>query len=131
MTDDFKPPIKSRSTSDLLAIVGAPKKWNERAVKLAYDELYSRKVDRSEIDLAKQRGKEQDAHAASKLASEKFRFYSFNPHKAFINWKDVIIFMFSWELEKEGRTGMAKFQRKYRPLVFLLIFILIILTILY
>ena len=53
MTDDFKPPIKSRTTEELLAIAGAPKKWNERALKLALDELYNRKVDTKHIDQAK------------------------------------------------------------------------------
>ena len=53
MIDDFKPPIKSRSTEDLLQIVGAPKKWNPIALKLAEIELYNRKVDSKKIDQAK------------------------------------------------------------------------------
>jgi hypothetical protein len=45
MTDDFKPPIKLRSTEELLQIVSSPKKWNPIALKLAEIELYNRKVD--------------------------------------------------------------------------------------
>ncbi len=53
MKDNFTPPIKERTTKELLNIVGAPEKWNPNAVKLASDELVKRKVDSKKIKTAK------------------------------------------------------------------------------
>lgn len=126
MTDDFKPPIKSRTTDELLAIAGAPKKWNERALKLALDELYNRKVDTKQIDQAKhieQRQVEFESFAKSKA---RFNFFCLNPAHLFINWGEVFMFLFSWEYEKDGFSHKAKIQRKYRPIILMVILVLII-----
>jgi len=43
MIDEFKPPIKERTTEELLLIVGSEKEWNPKAVLLANNELKTRK----------------------------------------------------------------------------------------
>lgn len=52
MTDNFRPPIKTRTTQELLNIVGSPKKWNKDALYLAKYELSNRNVDTAEIENA-------------------------------------------------------------------------------
>jgi hypothetical protein len=126
MTDDFKPPIKSRTTEELLAIAGAPKKWNERALKLALNELYNRKVDTKQIDQAKHLEKRQVEFESLKKAKKRFDFFSYNPSRLFINWSEVFMFLFSWEYEKDGFLYKAKIQRKYRPIIIIVIVVLII-----
>ena len=126
MIDNFKPPIKTRTTEELLAIAGAPKKWNPEALKLALDELYNRKVDTKEIDQAKYLEKRQVEFESLKKAKKRFDFFCLNPRHLFINWSEVFMFLFSWEYEKDGFLYKAQIQRKYRPIVILAILILII-----
>jgi hypothetical protein len=126
MTDDFKPPIKSRSTEELLAIAGAPKKWNERALKLALDELYNRKVDTKQIDHAKYLEKKQVEFESFIKAKQRFNFFCFNPARLFINWGEVFMFLFSWEYEKDGFLHKAEIQRKHRPIILIVILVLLI-----
>jgi hypothetical protein len=101
MTDDFKPPIKSRTTEELLEIAGAPKKWNERALKLALDELYNRKVDSKLIEQAKHTEKFLVEFESLIKADSRFEFFCLRPHHLFINWSEVFMFLFSWEYEKD------------------------------
>jgi len=126
MTDDFKPPIKSRTTEELLEIAGAPKKWNERALKLALDELYNRKIDTKQIDQAKYIEKRQVDFEALVKAKKRFDFFCLNPTHLFINWSEIFMFLFSWEYEKDGFLYKAKQQRKYRPIILLIILAVII-----
>lgn len=126
MTDDFKPPIKSRSTEDLLKIVGAPKKWNPMALKLAESELYYRKIDSKKIEQAKYLEAKKDRIETSKIANENFSFFCLDPTSLFINWSEIFMFLFSWEYEKDGFLKKAKIQRKYRPIIILLILTLIV-----
>lgn len=60
MTDDFTPPIKTRVTDELLQIVGAPDKWNPKAVHLANKELANRNVNSKKIETAKYLSKKKD-----------------------------------------------------------------------
>ena len=126
MTDDFKPPIKSRTTEELLEIAGAPKKWNERALKLAMDELYNRKVDTKQIEQAKYIEKRQVEFESIIKANSRFEFFCFRPHHLFINWSEVFMFLFSWEYEKDGFIWKAKIQRKYRPILLLIILLVVV-----
>ena len=121
MIDDFKPPIKSRSTEDLLQIVGAPKKWNPIALKLAEIELYNRKVDSKKIDQAKYLEAKKDRIENFKIANENFNFFSINPFDLFINWSEVFMFLFSWEYKKDGFLKKAEIQKKYRPIIIFII----------
>jgi hypothetical protein len=126
MTDDFKPPIKTRTTEELLEIAGAPKKWNERALKLALDELYNRKVDTKQIEQAKYIEKRQVEFEALIKANNRFDFFCLRPHHLFINWSEVFMFLFSWEYEKDGFLWKAKIQRKYRPVLLLIILLVVV-----
>lgn len=128
MQDDFKPPIKSRSTEDLLKIVGAPKKWNPIALKLAENELYYRKIDSKKIEQAKYLEAKKDRIETSKIANENFSFFSFDPTNLFINWSEIFMFLFSWEYEEDGFLKKARIQRKYRPILLLFILVIIIYT---
>jgi hypothetical protein len=126
MTDDFKPPIKTRTTEELLEIAGAPKKWNERALKLALDELYNRKIDTKQIDQAKYIEKRQVDFEALIKSKKQFDFFCLNPTHLFINWSEVFMFLFSWEYESDGFLHKAKQQTKYRPIILLIILAVII-----
>jgi hypothetical protein len=122
MIDDFKPPIKSRTTEELLEIAGAPKKWNERALKLTLNELYNRKVGTKQIDQAKYIEKRQVQFENLKKANESYTFldFIFEPASNFFE------ILFSWELKKDGFILKAKQQRKYRPIIILIIMVTII-----
>ena len=128
MQDDFKPPIKSRSTEDLLKIVGAPKKWNPIALKLAEIELYNRKVDSKKIEHAKYLEAKKDRIETSHFANESFSFFTINPFRLFIDWSEIFMFLFSWEYEKDGFLKKARIQRKYRPIILFIILAIIIYT---
>lgn len=123
MTDLYKPPIRSRSIKELLAIAGAPKKWNERALKLALDELESRKIDRKQIDQAKYIEKRHNEFKTLKKAKESFHFldFIFEPVGTFFE------FFFSWKLRNDGYILKAQQQKKYRPILFVLILVLVLL----
>ena len=47
---EFEPPIKERSTNDLLGIVAVPEKWNNNAVAQAKEELNHRQISSQEIE---------------------------------------------------------------------------------
>lgn len=126
MIDDFKPPIKSRTTEELLEIAGAPKKWNEKALKLALDELYNRKIDAGQIDQAKYLEKCQVEFESLIKAEARFNFFCLNPSRLFIDWSEVFMFLFSWEYEKDGFLYKAEVQSKYRPILLFVILVLII-----
>ena len=128
MQDDFKPPIKSRSTEDLLKIVGAPKKWNPIALKLAKNELYNRKVDTKKIEQAKYLENKRNRIENSKIANENFSFFCLDPTSLFIDWSEIFMFLFSWEYKKDGFLKKAEIQGKYRPTILLVILAIIIYT---
>jgi len=120
MDDDFKPPIKTRTTEDLLLIVGAPKKWNPRAIKLANDELYSRKVDLKTIEQAKYIETKKEKLEILKKATESYSIldFIFSP-KSFL-----FQLIFFWELKKDGYTLKAKQLKNIRiTIVGIIIFV--------
>ncbi|GAA3765196.1 hypothetical protein [Flavobacterium ginsengiterrae] len=122
MTDDFKPPIETRTTKELLAIAGAPKKWNSRVHKLAIDELYNRKVDLKLINQAKYIETKKENLEVLKKAKESYDITDF----IFNLGGTLIEIIFSWDLEKEGYLRKAEQQKKFRiALLFLLAFILL------
>ncbi|TDD96562.1 hypothetical protein [Flavobacterium cellulosilyticum] len=123
MTDDFKPSIKSRTTEELLAIAGAPKKWNERALKLALNELYNRKVDTKLIDHAKYVEKRQLEFEALQKATKSYQISDF-----IFNLKGTLFeLIFTWELKKDGYLLKAQQQKTFRIsliVVILLVYLL-------
>jgi len=117
MTDDFKPPIKTRTTEELLVIAGAPKKWNSRAYKLAIDELYNRKVDSKLIAQYKYLEKKKENLEVLKMAKESYTIFDF-----LFNFGGTLIeIIFAWNLEKEGYLRKAEQQKKFRIALFFLI----------
>ncbi len=126
MTDEFKPPIKERSTNQLLDIVCEPKKWNERAVMLAQNELANRNVSRETI----QQKTKQKIYIANKeikvenlrKAKEKYDLLDF-----IFSLDDVLIeVLFTWDLKKQGYTKKAKQQKTILCVLAIVISILII-----
>ncbi|MDP5199413.1 hypothetical protein [Flavobacterium sp. DG2-3] len=117
MTDDFRPPIKTRTTKELLAIAGAPKKWNPRAYKLATNELHLRKVDFKLIHQAKYIEKKKENLEVLKKAKESYSIFDF----LFNLGGTLIEIIFSWNLEKEGYLTKAQQQKKFRILLFFII----------
>ena len=124
LTDEFKPPIRSRSNKEIASIVASPHKWNEKAVKIAQEEIIIRKIEAKEIRQVRYLENKKERIEASKLANEKFSFFTLAPEQAFIDWNEVFLFFFSWELEKDGYAKKAAFQRYYRPVV-LLVFVIL------
>ena len=126
MTDEFKPPIKERSTNQLLDIVCEPKKWNERAVMLAQNELANRNVGRETI----QQKTKQKIYIANKeikvenlrKAKEKYDLLDF-----IFSLDDVLIeVLFTWDLKKQGYTKKAKQQKTILCVFAIVVLILII-----
>ncbi|WP_136667825.1 hypothetical protein [Flavobacterium sp. H122] len=129
LIDDFKPPIKSRTTKELIEIAASPEKWNEVAFQLAQEELTLREVDPTTIKQRRRSLKQSERNESNKVANEPFCFFTLDPFEGFINWGEVAIFLFSWELEKDGFTRKAGFQKTYRP--FLIVVLLLTLFILF
>ncbi len=119
MTDDFTPPIKSRTTDELLKIVGAPNKWNPKAVLLANNELINRNVEQKKIDTAKYIAKKKDRIEKKKMANESYHIcdFIFNPFPILFE------IIFSWELKKDGFDRKAKQQKYFRTIIGLIILI--------
>lgn len=124
MTDDFKPPIKTRTTKKLLEIVGAPKKWNVRAVKLAYDELYSRKIDSKQIEQSKYIEKRKDKLEDLKKEKESYSILDF----IFSPESFLFELIFVWELKKDGYKLKAKQLKNIRITVFIIIISVLLLS---
>lgn len=129
LIDNFCPPIKSRTTRELIEIAACPEKWNEVAFQLAQEELELREVNSNEIKRKRRNIKQSERNESNKIANEPFIFFTLDPFEGFINWGEVTTFLFSWELEKEGFIRKAEFQRTYRP--FLIILLLLALFIIF
>jgi len=120
MKDVFTPPIKSRTTTELLEIVGAPRKWNEDAVQLAQLELAARKVPARKIKTATYLDQKRDRIAKVRRANEGFNVLDFilRPRRT------LFIIIFSWELKKDGFHRKAR-QQKVIRLVIIAVFIIV------
>ncbi|MFC7775221.1 hypothetical protein [Flavobacterium sp. GCM10027622] len=123
--DNFKPPIKSRTTRDLIEIAAYPEKWNKAAFQLAQEELKLREVDPDKIKRRRRSLKKMERNERRSIANEPFCFFSLNFLEGFIEWSEVFTFLFSWGLEEDGLTRKAEFQRTYRPFVIVIFLITI------
>lgn len=123
MTDNFKPPIKTRSTEELLNIVGSPKKWNRDAVYLAKHELANRNVDTSEIDKAIEAANQKEEEERLKKANKSYQISDF-----LLTPKSTLLeLLFTWELKKDGYTLKAQQQKTFRiTLVIVILFVYLI-----
>jgi hypothetical protein len=122
MTDTFKPPIKSRTTDDLLEILGSPKKWNPEAIRMAKYELKDRNVPQIEIDNAVKLSLKAEENERLRKANESYQISDFLLHPS----STFLELIFSWELEKGGYILKAKQQKSFRILLSIVIFIVII-----
>jgi hypothetical protein len=61
-------------------------------------------------------------------AEQNFSFFSLNPRFLFIDWDEIFMFLFSWEYEEDGFLKKAEIQRKYRPIILMVILAIIIFT---
>jgi len=118
MIDEFIPPIKERSTEQLLEIVAEPTKWESRAVILAREELRVRNIDDKKVAQKKYIIDKEYKYENLKKARESYDFLDFIlfPQKIF----GVIL---SFELKKDGYIRKAE-QRKIILVVFALIVLL-------
>ncbi len=119
MTDQFKPPIKTRTTEELLAIVGAPKKWNPDAVRLAKNELTNRNVQSGEIEKAVELEKRNEALEKSRKANKSYTIADF----IFRTKGTLFELLFIWELKKDGYTLKAEQQKTFRIVLLIIIII--------
>jgi len=115
----FNPPIKDRSTKDLLEIVGSPKDWNSQLVELAETELKTRKIGNEKIKTAKYISKKRVKIKKSKKANDSL-IWDFISEP----FGTIVVILFSWELKKDGFDRKAKEQKIIR-LTILIVTILI------
>lgn len=123
MVDNFKPPIKSRTTQELLDIVGSPKKWNRDALYFAKYELANRNVDTSEIENAIKLANEKEEEEKLKKANKSYHVSDFilSPKKTLLE------LLFTWELKKDGYILKAQQQKTFRiTLIIVILFVYLI-----
>jgi hypothetical protein len=113
LTDKFTPPIKERKIEELLEIVGAPDKWNPKAVRLAKNELIARKVDLKKIETARYLSKKRDKVEKKIKVNESYHVCDFilNP------FPTLFEIIFSWELKKDGFPRKARQQKYFRIVI--------------
>ena len=119
---DFKPPIATRTTKELLKIVGTVEKWNNEAVEQAKVELKLRNVPQDQIRHAEYLSKKADKFEELKRAKESYsvRDFIFEPVQTIF---EVLV---SWELKKDGFLKKAEQQRRLRIIFGLLVLLVII-----
>jgi len=122
MTDDFIPPIRERTTEELLKIVGSSNKWNSKAVQLAIDELINRKVEPKKIETAKYLSKKREKLQENLKARESYQLCDF----IFKPVSTIFVLLFSWELKKDGYLRKAKQQKYFRIVFGIIIFVYIL-----
>jgi hypothetical protein len=123
MIDNFKPPIKTRTTVELLEIVGSPKKWNPEALKLAKTELSNRNIGTKEIDNAIQSAIENEDAEKLKKANKSYQISDFilKPKRT------ILELLFTWELKKDGYILKAQQQKTFRiTLAIVILFVYLI-----
>lgn len=123
MIDNFNPPIKSRTTPELLEIVGSPKKWNPEALRLAKYELSNRNVDGSEIDKAIELTNKKEEEERLRKANKSYQISDF----IFKPKSTIFELVFTWELKKDGYLLKAKQQNTFRiTLIIIILFVYLI-----
>lgn len=119
MKDEFVPPIKERTTSDLLLIVGSPKKWNPKAVLLAKNELKNRNIPAVKTQTALYLSKKREKLEQKSKANESYHLCDFIDS----TYWTLFEIIFSWELQKDGYHRKAKQQKYFRILLAIIIFL--------
>ena len=119
----FNPPIKDRTTEQLLQIVSSPKNWNEIALKQAEKELKARNTPDREINQSKFYAQKAIELENLKRANESYSIldFIFSPLTTFFE------VMVSWELRKDGFERKANQQQLLRPIfIFVILMIVVI-----
>jgi len=122
MTDEFKPPISERTTTELLEIVADFNKWNPRAVQLANNELQNRKVEQKKIETAKYLSKKKKRVEKNLKANESYHICDFI-FEPFGTLFEIIV---SWELRKDGYVRKAEQQKILRLIIGIIVLIFFI-----
>ena len=94
----------------MLEIAGAPKKWNERALKLAKTELSNRNIDKKEIENAILSAIENENAEKLKKANKSYQISDFILKPT----RTVLELLFTWELKKDGYILKAQQQKTFR-----------------
>lgn len=122
MSSSYSPPIKERSTDELLKIVETPEDWREDALSTARDELQKRGVPISQ-QKRREKSNKQFQKRASKVKSEatfslkeKISILVFAPFILAVRFEFIPIptGLSTWELKSEG------FQRKWKQRLLLI-----------
>ena len=119
MTEEFTPPIKERTTEQLLKIVGSPEKWNPNAVRLATSELTNRKVEPKKIETAKYLSKKREKVEKGIKANEGYHVCDFISDPFWTLFEII----FSGELKKDGFPRKARQQKYFRIAIGIIILI--------
>lgn len=72
LEDNYKPPIKSKTTRELIEIAACPEKWNEVAFLLAQKELELRQINPNEIKRKRRNIKQSERNKRYKLQMNRF-----------------------------------------------------------
>ncbi len=114
---EFIPPIKDRSTDELLTIVGNPDGWNKKAVLLAKKELEIRNIPTKKIETARYLSKKRKTLEAKAIANEGYDICDFILRPV----PTLFELLFAWELKKDGRLKKAKQQKFFRIILLLIV----------
>ena len=120
--NDLIPPIKERTSKQLLNIASSPEGWREDAVAQTLEELKSRNISEDKINHARHSSKQKIKLEELGKAKESYTILDFlyNPLATFFE------IVFSWELRKDGFERKANQQLWLRPIFLLVIIIAII-----
>ena len=119
---ELKPPVKTRTTKQLLEIVGAAESWTKDAVEQATIELKLRNITNDQIKHAKYLSKKAESYEDLKRAKESYSVADF----LFEPFYTIFEVLISWELRKDGFLKKAEQQKRLRIIFGLLILIIII-----
>jgi hypothetical protein len=115
---EFLPPIKDRSTDELLNIVGNPDGWNKKAVNLAKNELIQRNIPTKKVETASYLIQKRKRLEVKAIANEGYHICDF----ILTPFPTLFELIFAWELKKDGRFKKAR-QQKYFRLTLLVLLI--------
>ncbi|WP_083505336.1 hypothetical protein [Pedobacter ginsenosidimutans] len=99
----FNPPIKDRTTEQILQIVSSPEDWNDIALVQAEEEIKLRNIPEREINQSKFYAQKAIEIENFKLANESYSIsdFIFSPPTTLF---EIIV---SWELRKDGYIRKA------------------------
>lgn len=118
----YNPPIRIRTTTQLLQIVSSPEQWNADAFEEATAELKIRNISDKEIKIKRHLYSRKIHLEKFKIANESYSILDF----LFKPIPTLFEILISWELRKDGFERKANQQQWLRPLLISLIILVII-----